>query len=253
MCLIFLSLNHHPRYKLIVAANRDEFYNRPTTPADFWEDAPSLLAGRDLEAKGTWLGITRQGRFGLLTNYRDPKNIHPNAPSRGHLVTDYLLGEMSGKEYMEVLEPRSKTYNGFNLIVGSPSALWYYSNYGQGTQSLSPGFYGLSNALLDTPWPKVEQGKSMVSRVLEQDRVEPEALFEVLCNDKPAPDNKLPDTGVGLARERALSSMFIKSPNYGSRCSTVVLVDRNNHVTFSERVFDLTTFAHTTRNFEFDA
>src|SRR5688572_11425620 len=139
MCLIFISLNNHPTYKLIVAANRDEFYNRKTAPADFWEDYPSILGGRDLEAGGTWLGIARSGKISMVTNYRDPKNINPNAPSRGQLVSDYLLNDDTPARYLERLLPKAKQYNGFNLITGTQNELWYFSNYGNGIQHLNAG------------------------------------------------------------------------------------------------------------------
>jgi uncharacterized protein with NRDE domain len=252
MCLIFLSINNHPRYKLIIAANRDEFHKRRTAPANFWHDAPHILAGRDLEANGTWLGVSRKGRISLLTNYRDPQNINPAAPSRGHLVSDYLGDTIHGEQYLRAVKQNGKRYNGFNLLVGTPEELYYYSNYAQGIQRLPAGFHGLSNHLLDTPWPKVERGKELLRPMLSEDIIEPEKLFELLYDDRRAPDDRLPDTGIGLERERMLSSMFIKSPDYGSRSSTVVLVDKANHLLFSERVYDLATFQHTTKVFEFD-
>lgn len=252
MCLIFLSINNHPRYKLIIAANRDEFHKRRTAPADFWHDAPQILAGRDLEANGTWLGVSRKGRISLLTNYRDPKNIDPAAPSRGHLVSDFLSDTIHGDAYLRTVEQKGNQYNGFNLLVGTHEELYYYSNYAQGIQRLPEGFHGLSNHLLNTPWPKVERGKKLLEPMLGEDTIDPERLFELLYDERRAPDDRLPDTGVGLERERVLSSMFIKSPDYGSRSSTVVLVDKANHLLFSERVYDLTTFQHTTKTFEFD-
>lgn len=251
MCLIFFSVDSHPRYKLVLAGNRDEFHQRRTAPAAFWPDAPQVLAGRDLEANGTWLGVSRKGRISLLTNYRDPAHINPVAPSRGHLVSDYLITEMPGQEYLRGIRERGRDYNGFNLLVGTPDALWYYSNYAEHVEPVGRGLHGLSNHLLNTPWPKVERGKKLLAPVLEKDTIEPEELFQLLYDEQQAPDHALPDTGVGLDRERVLSSMFIKSPNYGSRCSTVVLVDRKNRVQFAERVYDLTTFAHATNEFEF--
>ncbi len=252
MCLIFFSINHHPNYRLIIAANRDEFHARRTAPADYWPDAPGVLAGRDLEANGTWMGVSRQGRVSLITNYRDPHHINPKAPSRGHLVSDFLAGNEPLQDYLRNVEQHGHKFNGFNLVTGFPGELWYYSNYGKGVQRVPDGLHGLSNHLLNTPWPKVERGKQRIQPLLKQDSISPDSLFEFLYDDQVAPDERLPDTGVGLERERVLSSMFIKSPNYGSRCSTVVLIDRNNHLLFSERVYDLTTFAHTTRTFEFD-
>ncbi|HOX83381.1 MAG TPA: NRDE family protein [Chryseolinea sp.] len=251
MCLIFLSLHHHPTYKLIVAANRDEFYNRKTAAADYWEDHPTLLGGRDLEASGTWMGMNTSGKISMLTNYRDPQNINPNAPSRGRLVSDFLIGDVSGEEYLKQISTHGKTYNGFNLINGTVDKLFYYSNYAEGIQQIKPGLHGLSNHLLDTNWPKVERGKEKLKPILTQSKINPEELFDFLHNDERAADNVLPQTGLSLERERALSSMFIKTDNYGSRCSTVILVDQSNRVQFIERVYNLETFEYTTHAFEF--
>lgn len=251
MCLIFLSLHDHPRYKLIVAANRDEFYQRKTASADYWKDHPEILGGRDLEANGTWMAMNKNGRMAMVTNYRDIRNIKPAAPSRGALVTDYLLETSTAEDYLNRITARDDAYNGYNLIVGDPEELWYHSNYRKGIYKILPGLHGLSNHLLDTPWPKVVRGLDKMKSVLMQNDISSGELFDALFDDAIAADDKLPDTGVGLERERMLSSMFIKSPGYGTRCSTVVLVDKHNHVWFSERVYDLHTFTHTQRDFDF--
>lgn len=251
MCLIFISLNHHPRYKLIIAANRDEFYPRKTREAHFWEDQPSILGGRDLEAQGTWMGITKSGRISFLTNYRDPHNIDPKAPSRGKLVSDFLQTEVQPLDYLKEIEPSSKLYNGFNLVVGTPNELYYLSNYKQGIDHITNGFFGLSNHLWDTPWPKVVRGKKLLEPLLQQSEVESERLLNILQDEYRAADEHLPNTGIGLERERALSSMFIKTSNYGTRCSTVMLIDRDNQVEFTERVYDLSTFEFATYRFNF--
>jgi uncharacterized protein with NRDE domain len=251
MCLIFLSFQHHPTYKLIIAGNRDEFYDRKTAGANFWDACPNILAGRDLEAGGTWLGMTTSGKVSMLTNYRDPKNIDPNAPSRGQLVADYLKENVAPDLYLQQLEINGKTYNGFNLIVGSGEELWYYSNYKKGIQKLSHGFYGISNHLLETPWPKVLRGKQKMEPALRQTEIDPEKLFEILYDDQRAMHDQLPNTGLTLEREWALSSMFIKTDNYGSRCSTVILIDKTNNVLFTERVYDLATFEHSTQTYRF--
>lgn len=252
MCLIFVALNQHPAYKLIVAANRDEFYNRRTAGAHYWEDFPHVLGGRDLEAGGTWLGMTTAGKLSMLTNFRDPANINPAAPSRGHLVSEYLENEVGAEDYLRLTEPKAGEYNGFNLLMGTVDHLWYLSNYGKGVEQLTDGIHGLSNSLLNIPWPKVSYGKEKLKSVLNQSSISMQALFELLYDDKVAADNLLPDTGIGLDRERALSSMFIKSPGYGSRCSTVIMVDHHGHVQFGERVYDLQTFDFTLSSFEFD-
>jgi uncharacterized protein with NRDE domain len=252
MCLIFFSVNNHPKYKLILAGNRDEFYNRKTSAADFWKDQPNILGGRDLEAGGTWMGITRKGKISFITNYRDPLNINSAAPSRGHLVSDYLENDKSPSSYIKEVESKAKLYNGFNLVVGDVDSLWYFSNYGPSPLKIDSGYYGLSNHLLETPWPKVIHGKEKLKPFLNASVINNNDLFTALYDSERAADDRLPNTGIGLERERALSSIFIKSPDYGSRCSTIILVDHSNHVIFSERIYDLETFEHSTQNFEFD-
>lgn len=251
MCLIFFALNQHPTYKLIVAANRDEFYARKTAPAHFWEDHPNILGGRDLEASGTWMAMNKNGKISLVTNYRDPANINPNAPSRGQLVSDFLLNGDTPEEYLSKISLRASQYNGFNLLTGYPDELWYLSNYGKEIQKLESGVYGLSNHLLDTLWPKVHRGKEKFNDAIADSFIESDTLFELLYDEQRAEDSLLPETGIGIERERALSSMFIKTNGYGTRCSTVILVSRDNQVQFSERVYDLDTFAHKTNRFKF--
>ena len=251
MCLIFIALKNHTKYKLIVAANRDEFYGRKTAPASYWEDHPEILGGRDLEAMGTWLGMTTSGRICMVTNFRDLKNIRTHAPSRGKLVTDFLLEKSSGESYLQKLELRAKQYNGFSLIAGTVDALYYLSNYKDGVIHLNSGLFGLSNHLLETPWPKVEKGKQAIQMLLKWPVVKHEDLFNVLSDQTISSDEHLPDTGVGLDRERSLSPAFIKSPGYGTRCSTVILVDYNNHVSFHERVFNPDTSAFSMQSFTY--
>jgi uncharacterized protein with NRDE domain len=251
MCLIFLSLNQHPNYKLIVVANRDEFYHRKTARASFWNDHPEVLGGRDLEAGGTWMGVNRKGKISMITNYRDLANIKLKAPSRGFLVSDFLLENKSGDEYLKQVEKKAKEYNGFNLIVGNANSLWYLSNYKEGIEKIENGFHGLSNHLLDTEWPKVKRGSQKLKPILGESTIEPRQLFELMYDDIIASDSLLPQTGLPLERERALSSMFIKSPDYGSRCSTVVMIDNDNNVSFTERVYDIKTFAYTEQTFQF--
>lgn len=236
MCLILLAHDAHPRHRLVVAANRDEFYERPAAPAGWWEDAPEVLAGRDLRGGGTWLGVTRAGRFAAVTNFRETVPPAPDAPSRGHLVGGFLRGRSAPDAYLRALAGRADGYAGFNLLVGEGDELRYFGNRGGAERRLAPGVYGLSNALLDTPWPKVERGRAGLAAALAGDGdVDPEALFRVLWDAEPAPDARLPDTGVGLERERMLSSPFIRGPEYGTRASTVLLVGRDGRVRFVER------------------
>jgi uncharacterized protein with NRDE domain len=251
MCLIFIALKNHPKYKLIVAANRDEFYDRKTAPASYWEDHPQILGGRDLQASGTWLGMTKSGRIGMVTNFRDPKNIHPKAPSRGKLVTDFLLDTSSGEKYLEKIEGHAKKYNGFSLIAGTVDDLYYLTNYREGVIILNSGLFGLSNHLLETPWPKVENGKNRIQLLLKAASVKDEDLFDILQDEAVSPDEKLPDTGLELPLERAMSAAFIRTSGYGTRCSTVIMVDYSNEVNFMERVFDPVTFQYSQQTFQY--
>jgi len=238
MCLIFIAVKNHSKYKLVIAANRDEFYGRRTASAAFWQDHPQILGGRDLEAMGTWLGMTTAGRICMVTNFRDLRNIKSNAPSRGKLVTDFLLDKVSGEAYLTKIEPRAKDFNGFSLIAGTVDSLFYLSNYREGLIHLNSGLFGLSNHLLETPWPKVEKGKREIQALLKAPQVNKDDLFRILSDETISPDDALPDTGVGIERERSLSAAFIRSPGYGTRSSTVILVDYNNNVAFHERVYD---------------
>ena len=251
MCLILFSLHQHPRYPLVLLANRDEYYSRPTAPATFWMDAEGLLAGRDLQAGGTWMGVTRSGRFAALTNYREVPGYIPGAPSRGALVVDFLRGAMSPAVYLNDLAEQAADYNGFNLLVGDRLGVYYASNKGAGPQPLSPGLYGLSNHLLDTPWPKVVRGKAALQQAVQADSLQPEGLITIMTDTTPGPDRALPDTGVGLIRERALSPMFIASPNYGTRLTTALVVDQAGHVSFIEHTYPLLGHPARTERFSF--
>ncbi|MFP7300335.1 NRDE family protein [Neobacillus niacini] len=237
MCLILFAYKVHPKYKLIVAANRDEFYQRPTAPVHFWEDDPEILAGRDLEKMGTWMGVTKSGKFAALTNYRDPKEVTEGKRSRGELVADALQYKGDMKEYMESLSRNNNWYPGYNLLAGDGDELYYYSNVGQELIKLKPGIYGVSNHLLNTEWPKVQAGKEGLAGLLNtyhEDYIEP--LLTLLQKADKAPDEMLPQTGVSLEWERMLSPMFIKSENYGTRSSTVLLMNEEE-IHYVERVF----------------
>ncbi len=238
MCLALLAVDIHPRYRLVVAANRDEFYDRPTTPASRWDDAPQVLAGRDLQAGGTWLGVTAAGRVALVTNYREGRRPPPGAPSRGRLVAEYLLGEETPGAYVERVAARDAEYPGYNLIAGDRDGLVYHSNRGGETRALGAGVYGLSNHLLDTPWPKVERSKAGLFRLLESDGAPLlDGLLDLLADHARPADHELPDTGIGLEWERLLGSAFIASGTYGTRSSSVVLVERDGSITFVEQTF----------------
>jgi uncharacterized protein with NRDE domain len=236
MCLAVVALDSHHRYALVVAANRDEFHARPTAPAAWWDDA--LLAGRDLEAGGTWLGVTRAGRIALLTNVREPHRIDRNAPSRGALVPDVLRDAASVHEALDRARARGARHNGFNLVAGSADTAAWTSNRAERVVALAPGVHGLSNALLDAPWPKVVRTEAAVSAWLAAARDDLEPLFDALADRATAPDAALPSTGVPLEWERRLSAPFIVAEGYGTRSSTVVTIDRGGHVEFIERSFD---------------
>jgi uncharacterized protein with NRDE domain len=237
MCLILFAYKVHPKYKLMVAANRDEFYQRPTAPVHFWEDDSEILAGRDLEKMGTWMGITKSGRFAALTNYRDPQEATEGKRSRGELVANALQYKGEIKEYMQSLVNNKDLYPGYNLLAGDGDELYYYSNVGQELKKITPGIYGVSNHLLNTEWPKVQAGKEGLAVILKsehEDYVEP--LLTLLQKADQAPDEKLPQTGVSLEWERMLSPMFIKSGDYGTRSSTVLLMEEKE-IHYVERVF----------------
>lgn len=237
MCLIVFANNLHPKFKLIFAANRDEFYNRPSEQADYWTEHPDLLAGKDLQAGGTWMGITKQGRFAAITNFRDLKNLKPDAPSRGYLTLDFLLSDISPEKYYMKLKPSLNEYNGFNLLVGTIDELFYFSNMSDGLKKIEAGIHGISNAVLDTPWPKVEKSKRHLQSLIQQENINAWEVIAILKDTSIAKDEDLPDTGVGLGLERMLSPVFIKSENYGTRCSSVVMVDSDNNVKFVEKFF----------------
>ncbi|MDN5211422.1 NRDE family protein [Fulvivirgaceae bacterium BMA12] len=235
MCLILFSYNDHPAYKLVLAANRDEFYGRPTKNAGWWDDQPNLLGGKDLKEQGSWLAITRDGKFAAITNYRDPKHIKADAPTRGKLVTDFLLNDHTPEDYLKNLQESGSLYNGFNLIFGHQNEIFYYTNATNFYDKLAPGTYGLSNALLDTPWPKVVKGKNKFNNLLKANHDFPvEHAIKDLRDNHLAPDQELPDTGIGIEKERQLSSMFIEMSGYGTRCTTVITIDKQNEVRFKE-------------------
>lgn len=249
MCLILISPKSHPSYKLIIAGNRDEYYNRPTAPATFWEKAPDLLAGKDLRAGGTWFGITRQGRIAVITDYRNPALTKSQAPSRGELVRDFLLSRENPVDYLQKLTQKAGEYNGFNLMVGKTDHLYYYSNIEGKVKNIKSRVYGLSNHLLDTPWPKVISRKNAFIELISKGKpFSPESLFTILSDRSVADDTSLPHTGIDIEWERILSSTFISTPTYGTRSSTLLLITPDDQVTFIERSYspeaDHTTVRH---------
>ena len=240
MCLIVMALGAHPSYALVIAANRDEFHERPCEPARFWERSPQILAGRDLRAGGTWLGLTRGGRFAALTNFREPGPRKEDGPSRGALVSRFLEGREMPDAFARAVELEAVEYNGFSLLFGSAWELWFFSNRsGRPAERVQAGLHGLSNALLDEPWPKVVRGRKGLAAILAGEPGDlAERAFGLLEDRTLAEEARLPDTGVGRDLERALSPVFTCGARYGTRSSTILAVDREGRVLFAERSFD---------------
>jgi uncharacterized protein with NRDE domain len=252
MCLLMLAWQAHPRYRLIVAANRDEFHARPTAPMALWSDAPNILAGRDLSAQGTWLAVDRERRFGIVTNFRDVQPRRPDAPSRGGLIPDWLAQRSKPAMFLEQLEPRAQQYAGFNLLVSDADSLWYASNRApQFSRALERGVYGLSNLLLDTPWPKLTRVRAKFTAWLSEHTTEQaahnsapsreviEPLFAMLADRTRAvpdtPENTRPLTPEWV---EILSSPFVLHPLFGTRCSTLVMIGYDGSLCVQERRFD---------------
>lgn len=239
MCVIFFALNRHPDYRLLLIANRDEFFDRPTLNLHRWEDFPHIRAGRDLVGGGTWLGVTDSGRFAAVTNYRDP-NAPTGIESRGRLVADFLENEVPVGEYVNSIHDNAEKYSGFNLLVGEINSelneVFYFSNRGNGIQKLESGVYGLSNALLDTPWPKIKRGKEQFTELMNHPESSIEDVFEVLGDKTLAPDDELPNTGIGYDREKLLSAIFIETPVYGTRSSSVLSINKAFEIRIEEKV-----------------
>jgi uncharacterized protein with NRDE domain len=233
MCLVLVVWRAHPQYPCVVAANRDEFHARPTARAAWWSEQPRLLAGRDLTAGGTWLGITRAGRFAALTNFRDATQRRVPVPSRGALVTSLLESNAPVSECLEQLRSVGGDYNGFNVIFSDGERLGIYESVLGTGRELGPGIYGLSNHLLDTPWPKVQNAKSRLAAALT-DIADTAPLLALLRDDEPAPDAQLPQTGVSVDWERLLSSAFVHSADYGTRCSTIIRIAQRGRAYFDE-------------------
>lgn len=239
MCLIVFAYKVHPDYPLILATNRDEFYARPSREADFWtnENLPYLLAGKDMKAGGTWMGLHKDGRWGAVTNYRDPSIQKTNPPSRGELVLQYLRQQEYAMEFLQQVTKKAEDYSGFNMLLWDETDFVHYSNQSKVVNRIKPGIHGLSNALLNTGWPKVQLAKNELDSIIQKKEIPRERLFELLLNEQKAPDDKLPVTGIPRHLEKAVSSVFIQTEQYGTRSSSVLLVDNNGQIDFTERAF----------------
>lgn len=239
MCLLVAAFDRHPDYRLVLVGHRDEFHARPAAALGWWQQPPGLLAGRDLQAGGTWLGVSREGRVGVVTNFRAPGSLRPDGPSRGELVPAFLAGDRPASEFGADIVRQGGRYSGFNLLLLDDAGLFYVTNHpAPEARSLSSGLYGLSNDRLDVPWPKVLRARERVAELLDSGRWTTDALFRALRDRVPAPDGSLPDTGIGVALERLVSAPFIVDAQYGTRCATVVLVRRDGVIRVDERRFD---------------
>lgn len=239
MCLIVFAWHADPRYRLVLAANRDEMFERPSAAADYWHDEPNVLGGRDLEQGGSWLALDRNGRWAAVTNFRDGGGKPHAAQSRGALVSEYVASASHPAAYIQTLGPRRDRYSGFNLLVADQETLFYVSNRGPGAKSIvDRGIHGLSNHLLDTPWPKVQRARRCLEALLAgSETALVDGLFDLLLDRRQAQEHELPTTGVSPDWERALSSVFISAGNYGTRASTVMLIGTDGSVQLEERGF----------------
>lgn len=237
MCLIVFSYKSNPSYPFVLATNRDEFYGRPTQAAHIWQTSPKIIAGKDKEAGGTWLGVSETGRFAALTNHRKMDDVKEDTTSRGIIVKDFLLSERNPREYLGELQRDGDQFNGFNLIAGNFDDLYYMSNRKEGIYKIKPGIHAVSNAFLNTPWPKTVYAAEVFQEILNNGGADEEKLFEMLKHDERYPIDRLPDTGLPKEMEKAVSSVFIQTDNYGTRSSTLLTVDNHHSVHFVEKSY----------------
>jgi len=252
MCLIVFAVNSHPYYKLILLANRDEFFNRETVEAHFWNDHPNVIGGIDKKAGGTWLGITTAGKIAAITNFREGFRENNNLISRGNLTKDFLISNFNNESYLEFLEANKARYNEYNLIYGNVDKLSYYSNKGKKIDQIGKGIFGLSNNFLNVPWYKVERSKRLLSELLKDKDIIEEDLLSMMKDSSCPTDKDLPDTGIGLNYERLLSSMYISLPDYGTRSTSLITVNYNNLCSFTERIYKHSDNSHRDINFIFE-
>jgi uncharacterized protein with NRDE domain len=238
MCLIAFCYRRHPGYRLILAANRDEFLDRPTLPLGYNFPGEVLLAGKDLRGGGTWLGLAADGRLAAVTNYRDPARHLRSARSRGEIILEYLRSGLTAAAFLREFAVGAREYNGFNLLLADHRTLIHYSNISGAATVIEPGLHALSNHLLDTPWPKVVRSSELLRQALAgHDAPDRERIFALLADRKRPEDSQLPDTGVGAEWERLLSPIFIHSPGYGTRSSSLVTISDEGLVAFHERTY----------------
>ena len=250
MCILFVAVNQHKDYPLIIAANRDEFFKRGTAESHIWDSEQGIIAGKDLQAGGTWMGINKQGYIASLTNIRDPKKTSENAITRGKLVSHYLQTPL--EEYQKTLSASKDNYNGYNLLFGKWNKLAVYNNHLDQLQPLTDGYYGLSNASLNSPWPKINKGVGKLEEYCQDGHdINPDILFTLLLDKSLAADENLPQTGVPIDWERRLSSIFILGDEYGTRSSTVLKIDKQQNVQWYERTYNNTATCTSSQSFNF--
>jgi len=237
MCLIVFAYKYHPEYPFILAGNRDEFHQRSTQKLHIWETTPKIAAGKDLKAGGTWLGINQYGKIAALTNHRDLSNIKENATSRGHIITDFLKSDLSTDQQLKDIASDSSKYNGFNLIAGTVDDLYFLSNHSNEFHKIKPGLYGISNASLNTPWPKTNTALEHFTTALNDRSPDETVIFDFLKNTDRYPDRLLPKTGLAPELEKAVSSVFILTEDYGTRSSALLMIDNKGDVNFTEKTY----------------
>ena len=251
MCLLVFAWNCHTDYRLILAGNRDEFYARPTRPAQWWQHPPEVLAGRDLRSGGTWLGVSRKGRFGIVTNFRDYAGGGSEGPSRGSMIPDFATTDTSVESYCERVVAHADKYAPFSFVFGDMTTMHYLSNRAEALSPLPPGIHGLSNQALDSDWPKLSRTKARFKEFLDRDSIDPSALLEMLADREPASDEALPDSDLSPELEKRLSAPFVVTPRYGTRSSTVLTIRNDGEIRFTEHSFESDGSFGGNRSFEF--
>lgn len=236
MCLIAFAWQSHPEYKLVLVANRDEFHRRPSQALHWWPDKPDVLAGRDLQASGTWLAANRKGRFATVTNYREQQRPDRKLRSRGELVSNFVTSDVSASEFVNSIS--GEKYAGFNFLAADNEELVYVSNRGDGPTRLPPGIYGLSNASLDTPWSKLVRSREKLRALIDSNAINETTLMELVADRTTAPVSDVEAGSLPFEFAKALTAPFIVSPDYGTRCSTTLLWSRTHKIAVSERRFN---------------
>ncbi len=251
MCLVVFAWKMHPEYRLVLAANRDEFHQRPAQAMHWWPDRPDILAGRDLQAGGTWLAVSRPGRFATVTNYREQLSSRPGLRSRGEIITNFVSSDTPVQSFVSSLE--NDAYAGFSILAMDRDTLWYVSNRGDDAMELAPGVYGLSNASLDTPWNKLVRTRDALRKLTEAGSIDETALFRIMADRTPAPTADVEAGNLPFILARTLTAPHIVSAEYGTRCCTTLSWSNDEKIHVSERRFDATGNVNGESRFSFTA